>query len=388
MSKVQHPILQNAIQPFVFLCTGYLAGYMVEYFPGASQGGLMLTSGLGTMAVLGSKVFAPYPEKEWQSFLRVVASLALGSIIAPLVSKALNGRVQVNFSEAGKLFFLESIAAGGVATISHFMFPCVENRYAEYLQNPDAWTSLTVQERDAFIQMCFDADLPPIPLPNIGMVSFCLLEDRDFNSLSNNQLLWCAEVVRISSFQHYDKITQLFTLLHEKNLPMLGNARSSHAMACQASKHGTTEATKPYFTQNPLGYFMNNGPLDIFQDDERPDPDQFDLNIIRALPKGELDSYLEYYSRDASNNLPLRISVVFWGALHKYGTGFDRDGIEINSQVVVDILKEDENAFEWFYAKYSRSTMKPDYLSAQETYKDQYDALIAQKGKTPIISLT
>lgn len=393
MSQVQHSFLHNVIQPFVFLTTGFLAGRMIEYFPGATETGLMLSSGFGTVLTLGSQFFAPYPEKELSSFIRVIASLAIGSIITPLASKTLLGRTGINFSAGGRFLLLESVAAGGITLISHFMKPDLRTLHHQYTQDPSLLMSLTLLERDEFIRASFYTNLPPIFLSYDGIqrITSIPFEFGDFHSMKNNQLLWCAEIVRTESFHSYERMANLYTVLHKRNLPMHGSARSSHAMA--RNEIISPDVRKAYFASNPLGYFINSGWLnDLFTEEEKPDPAQYDLNEIRTLSYTEICRYLEAFNHcnremgeTFDHSLPPEIRVVFSGAVHAKGIYVDQDVTDHRSlitQRVIDIIKEDDHAFEWFYAEYS---IDPDaYTQIDPLLQNQLNEYIQSKGKEPI----
>lgn len=253
---------------------------------------------------------------------------------------------------------------------------------------------LPLEERDEFIRASFNADLPPIsfPIEREHRVTSIPFEEGDFNSMTNNQLLWSAEIVRSDSFRSYDKMTSLYTVLHEKNLPMHGSARSSHAMTCNSTISPNTR--KAYFASNPLGYFINSGKLNnLFTDEEKPDPTQYDLNEIRALSYNELSSYADAFNHSNrehshifAHSLPPEIRVVFLGALHAHGLSVDDDVGEHNAlitQRIIDIIKEDDNAFEWFYAKYSRIPyMYNNMMDAP--LREQLNDHIRIKGKAAI----
>ncbi len=100
MSQVQNNTLHNFLQPALFLGAAFLAGRIIEQFPGASKGGLLLSATLGSGLTLFSQKFStenktpwrklpPENESSWHSLARVTISLALGTILASYASKTL-----------------------------------------------------------------------------------------------------------------------------------------------------------------------------------------------------------------------------------------------------------------------------------------------------------
>lgn len=396
MSQVQNPLLHNVVQPVLFMGTGLLAGRFIQYFPEASKGGLFLTAGLGTSIALVSQKWAPDNEEAKYSLMRTVTSLALGALLAPLVSKALKGRVEINFSAAGRLFLLETIVAGGMATISNHIAsgPNAEliAMHAQYNKDSETWEKLTLKERVEFINKCFDANLPPFsftdPEKKILFRLLGHLEHKDFSSLKDKQLLWCGGVVRYAGFQSYQKIEDLFTALHSKQLPMKGNGRSSRAMC---NPDIPKEVRKAYFVENPLGYFINAMSLqDLFEPDNAPNPTTYDVNQIRELSVNELQEYYSAYyvqSSPIQKALPPEIGVVLFGEFYKK-TPFAPDDVPGHAispitQRVIDILKEDENALNWFYNKYLNSKELRDAcdIDTEESLREQLNELLNSKAK-------
>ena len=89
MRQVQNNVLYNYVQPALFLSVALLAGSKrcIQYFPGASQNGLVLSAALGSGLTLASQQIVFEKESAYHSFARVTACLALGAIVAPMLPK-------------------------------------------------------------------------------------------------------------------------------------------------------------------------------------------------------------------------------------------------------------------------------------------------------------
>jgi len=121
MSQVQNNILHRYIQPAFLVAIAYVAGSkrFIQYFPGASQGGLCLAAGIGSgIAFISPNIKTPAlfktekNETAIHSCIRVIISLALGTIIEHVISKGLKGRVNFRF------IIFETVYAGLFSFIS------------------------------------------------------------------------------------------------------------------------------------------------------------------------------------------------------------------------------------------------------------------------------
>ncbi|MGE0199002.1 MAG: hypothetical protein AB7S94_09640, partial [Simkaniaceae bacterium] len=139
MSQVQNSTLHNYVQPALILGSAFLSGRFIEHFPGASQGGLLLTAALGTGTALVSQKGASANETPFYSFMRVTASLALGTILAPYAAKALKGRADIAMPAALRFAAVETVLAAVLAVVSSRLAP----------QGPDIQAEHTKYANDA-----------------------------------------------------------------------------------------------------------------------------------------------------------------------------------------------------------------------------------------------
>ena len=153
MSQVQNNTLHNFVQPAALLTLAYLAGSkrFIQYFPGASQGGLCLAAGVGSAIALASPHISKPEclktdtnnENALHSFIRVTASLALGTILTHVADKVLKGRVSLCIHATGRLIAFETLFAGLVAGISSIgLLGGMENEQQVQDQNPGALQTL------------------------------------------------------------------------------------------------------------------------------------------------------------------------------------------------------------------------------------------------------
>ena len=253
----------------------YLAGSKrcIQFFPGASRGGLLLAAGIGSAATLASP-HIPAPaflktdqkkEGALHSLIRVTASLALGTLTAHFADKILKGRVSLCMHAAGRFIALETVIALAFAAYSASQVAptpggsgdpkTLEEKHAAYLKDPDTWNKLPEKERSEFAKQCFDKDLPALPIKEGDFDSklFAELPIQDVAKLTKNQLEWfsaiCTRGLALTIDQEFDlnaarQEEGLNPVWDDKGMPseyveyLLGKDKAS--------------ILHPYFSENPL----------------------------------------------------------------------------------------------------------------------------------------
>lgn len=216
MSQVQNNTLHNIAQPITFMAIAYLAGSKrcIQFFPGASRGGLLLAAGIGSAATLASP-HIPAPaflktdqkdESARHSLIRVTASLALGTLTAHFADKILKGRVSLCMHAAGRFIALETVIALAFAAYSASQVAptpgggdpkTLEEKHAAYKKDLDSWNKLPEKERSEFAKKCFDnKNLAALPLKegDFDIKLFAELPKQDVAKLTANQLEWFSAI--------------------------------------------------------------------------------------------------------------------------------------------------------------------------------------------------
>ena len=213
MSQVQNSRLHSYIQPIALMAVAYVAGSkrFIRYFPGASQGGLCLATGLGVATTLASPhIKTPAflqtdieKESAMHSFFRVMTSLALGIFGAYIVAKPLKGRVSFCVHAASRLMGLE-VVFGCVFTGISFMqsrkveeglFPeeTLEEKYKSFQSNTQSWNALSGKERSKFAKEFYDKNFPVLSIEGeFDTAPFETLPN--FSTLTINRLEWYGEL--------------------------------------------------------------------------------------------------------------------------------------------------------------------------------------------------
>ena len=216
MSQVQNNTLHKYVQPTVLMAIALIAGSKrcIQFFPGASKGGLLLAAGLGSAATYFSpQITTPAllktdqkSERALHSLIRVTASLALGTITAHFADKILKGRVSLCLHAAGRFIALETLLAIAFAGYSAYKASptpggggdpkTLEAKHAAYQKDLDTWNKLDGKERSDFAKECFDKDLEVLHLKggDFDIKSFEDLPKQDVAKLTANQLEWFSAI--------------------------------------------------------------------------------------------------------------------------------------------------------------------------------------------------
>lgn len=265
MSQVQNNVLHNFIQPALFMTAAYFAGTkrFIETFPGATQNGLLLSAGIGSVFALGSQKFSDDTETPYHSLARAVISLALGAIVAPYAAKALKGRADITLPAALRLTLLESVFAATLAGISSQMQkttppppnPTLQEIHAAFVKENAKWEALSKEERGAKAKAFYDAELLPITTRSdleFDVDPFIL--DPDFDSLSANQLRWYYLTPHIWSKLSIEKLSELAQALCDQNITTIAamNPTFRDALSC---KDGPLDLLHPYYIEHPLEFW-------------------------------------------------------------------------------------------------------------------------------------
>lgn len=265
MSQVQNNVLHNFIQPALFMTAAYFAGTkrFIETFPGATQNGLLLSAGIGSVFALGSQKFSDDTETPYHSLARAVISLALGAIVAPYAAKALKGRADITLPAALRLTLLESVFATALAGISSQMQkttppppnPTLQEIHAAFVKENGKWEALSKEERSAKAKAFYDANLLPITTRSdleFDVDPFNL--EPDFDSLSDNQLRWYYLTSHIWSELSIEKLSELTQALCDRNITTIAamNPAFRDALSC---KDGPLDLLHPYYAEHPLEFW-------------------------------------------------------------------------------------------------------------------------------------
>ena len=110
------PVQNSSINPRAFINTAafisiaVLVGStrLIQYFPGASTKGLLLSAGLGSTTVLGNELLFSEKGSDQNRCICVIACLALSAILTPTVAKKLTGRTDLNLRASSRFVCIEA----------------------------------------------------------------------------------------------------------------------------------------------------------------------------------------------------------------------------------------------------------------------------------------
>lgn len=267
MSQVQNNTALNYIQPLLITGIAYLAGSkrFIQHFPGASQGGLALAGGLGSLFAYGSQkaVAHKWPGKEESfllSFARVSTAFGISTLATHFIAKSLKGRVNLSLPAAGKFIAVEAALTLGLAGVSHYQTSkstsppkpkgsakpdgkdkktpeeLLQADHAKYAKGD--WDALTSKEQSTWVQKFYAANLPLIPLTSYSEDEESAFDTapfetiKDLSGLSKNQQAWYVEIYC------FHLIPQGKEILSKERVPTVGeNKRCLQQLHAYFSAH-------------------------------------------------------------------------------------------------------------------------------------------------------
>jgi len=201
MYGVQNQTLQNIATPALLLSAAFVAGRYIQYFPGASKGGLFLSAALGSASVMTSQWMFPdksvhtgdhfdlFSASTYRIALRVTLSLGIATLITPLAAKALKGRVTYTVKSVFALGLIELVGAGSLAL---FFFQRLKAEHENFREDSYTWFKEKGDDISNLIKQFYFADFSPpahVSIPSVYKGN-PLAAYRDFSKMSRNQLEW------------------------------------------------------------------------------------------------------------------------------------------------------------------------------------------------------
>ena len=299
MSQVQNNTTLNYIQPLLILSVAYFAGSKraIQYFPGASQGGLCLAGTLGSLLAYGSQkaVTHKWPGKEESfvlSFARVSTVLACTTLATHFIAKSLKGRIALSLPAAGKFIGVEAALTLLLAGVSHIQTSkptspsnpkgsakpdgketktpekLLQEAHEKYTKG--GWETLTPQEQSAWAQKFYAANLPLIPLTSYPEDKESTFDTapfekiKDLSELSENQQAWFAAIC-------------CFYLIPQRKLDL-----SAELVAAVKENKRCLQQLSTYFTEHPVAMLKLDG-----KTTKTALSTALDQNSISQLPKNK-----------------------------------------------------------------------------------------------------
>jgi hypothetical protein len=227
MASVQNSFLsrKTLLEPTLYMGLALLAGStrLIEVFPGASQGGLLLAGGMGSAsALLYNRMFHHEEHSYFRTLLGKATLIAFGTLCTTLIAKPLKGRVEIHFPSAVKFAFVQL----SVATVTTYLLQESELQRKHRLYSgaeQKAWRGLPKDERTALVKEFYEGGLPAISLVETEFdASFFDPYDTlmaNLHQYTREQLSWYRELLSKGSSEE-----QLFSFMKrctDVGLPMV-----------------------------------------------------------------------------------------------------------------------------------------------------------------------
>ena len=156
------------LEPTAFVSFALFAGFtrVIEYLPGASKGGILLS---GAMATTGSVLYTHMrldPERSYaRTLLEKTAVLALANIGAMLLAKPLQGRLSLcPTRKLGLVQFVFTAIATKWNEVTETPLTPLQKNYLKYSSHQKEWRALDPEKRTELAKDFYDANLPGICL--------------------------------------------------------------------------------------------------------------------------------------------------------------------------------------------------------------------------------
>ena len=156
------------LEPTAFVSFALLAGFtrVIEYLPGASRGGILLS---GAMATTGSVIYNQMrldPERSYaRTLLEKTAVLALANIGAMLLAKPLQGRLSLcPTRKLGLVQFVFTAIATKLNKVTETPLTPLQKDHLKYSTHQREWRALSIEDRTKLAKDFYDANLPGICL--------------------------------------------------------------------------------------------------------------------------------------------------------------------------------------------------------------------------------
>ncbi|MGE0197505.1 MAG: hypothetical protein AB7N99_06150 [Simkaniaceae bacterium] len=219
MSSIQNSChhAKTFLEPVAFLGLAFLAGRFVEYFPTASQNGLLLSA---ASASLATTLYQCALHDEMRSDLTILllkgALIGLATIGTGFAAKTLEGRANISFADAAKMGAAQFVIS---ALITQATAPsALQREHLEYQLNPRLWIRLSSEERTEKAKAFAGANLPALSLENAKISKKDFPQPpslEEWEKLSPGVLSW---TLAAHGIQDADLLMPLFKLSLDKGI--------------------------------------------------------------------------------------------------------------------------------------------------------------------------
>jgi len=153
------------LEPIAFLGMALLAGRFVEYFPTASQNGLLLSAASASVATTLYQCALHNEERsDLTTLLLKGAMIGLATIGTGFVAKGLQGRANISLVDAAKMGAAQFVVS---AILTQATAPsALQREHLTFQINPRLWIRLSKEERTEKAKAFAGANLPALLLDN------------------------------------------------------------------------------------------------------------------------------------------------------------------------------------------------------------------------------
>ena len=263
------------LEPVAFIGLALLAGRLIQHFPGASKGGLVMAAGVSSVSSLIYDRICPD-----HSYLKTLCwkatVIAFATVCTGLAAKALKGRADISMQAAAKFGAVEFVFAAIIAKVTYKIFLQRHHRY--FTNNIDEWLYGNV-DQTAFVEAFYKNDLPALSLFDIPLRTHDFFDSSKqlfakLDTYSIAQLSWYREILpKINIFKKkYERYFHFMMRCQECGIETLRWQIEEEALSFLEKNPRYRNMLYQEFSQMPIYRFYCNANFDDLFHDKKPLP--------------------------------------------------------------------------------------------------------------------
>lgn len=189
----QRPV-NHLVPPAIIIAFAMLAGTtrLIQYFEGASKGGLLLSAGFSSA---GTLLYDNYSKDKQHTLMGRILAITAGTLVAYGVAKGLEGRLSLSSGATMKFVFGASTCVSLPYLINKPAKQSLtsEEKHLYYSKQPASWQALSPKQRSELVNEFHQNNQPLISLKNLKLDRATL--NGNLLGFAGDLSLWQEEVL-------------------------------------------------------------------------------------------------------------------------------------------------------------------------------------------------
>jgi len=194
MNDISQRHVNHLLPPAIIMGFAMVAGTtrLIEFFEGASKGGLFLSAGFSSA---GTLLYDTYSKDKQHSLMGRILVITAGTLVAYVVTKGLEGRLSLSSGAAMKFAFGAStcVSLPYLANKPGKRALTSEEKNCYYSKQPASWQALSPKQRSELVNEWHQSNQPLINLKNLALDRDTL--DADMLTFEGELSPWQEEVL-------------------------------------------------------------------------------------------------------------------------------------------------------------------------------------------------